>query len=153
MTLIRFSDRPFYKNPWAELEKMRRDLDSWPRFLKGDTGGHTNALVFPAFNIFEDADNIYIDAEIPGISIAETEVFIEGDTLTIKGERKPELIDEQKVSFHRREIEYGRFSRSITLPTKIDTNGVKAKANNGILEITLPKSDEVKPKQINIDVS
>lgn len=153
MTLIRFSDRPFYRNPWAEFEKMRRELDSWPRFLKGDARGQAGASVFPAFNISEDANNIYINAEMPGISPAESEVFIEGDTLTIKGERKPGLIDEQKVSFHRREIEYGRFSRSITLPTKIDTNGVKAKANNGIMEITLPKSDEVKPKQINIDVS
>lgn len=153
MTLIRFSDRPFHRNPWAELDKMRRELDSWPRFLPGEARVLTGPSVFPAFNIFEDADNIYINAEIPGIAPDQAEVFFEGDTLTIRGERQPQLSDEQQVSFHRREIEYGSFSRSITLPIKIDIAGVKAKANNGIMEIILPKANEGKPRQINIEVS
>lgn len=151
MTLIKFSDKPFFRqNPWAELDSMRRGLENWSHFLTDDRAELAPCRVFPALNISEDPNNIYIRAELPGISPTATEIYVEGETLTIKGERQPKNATEDKVSFHRREIEYGRFSRAVTLPTKIDADKISAKTKNGILTITLPKAAEVKPKRINI---
>lgn len=152
MALIRFEERPFFRNPWLEFERMRRDIESLMRgFEYGATGAPGAAAVFPAMNLTEDNDNIYINAEVPGIVAADLEISVEGDTLLIKGERKAEGVGE-KASYHRREIERGRFSRAITLPTKVDTARVEARTADGILYLTLPKAEEVKPKQIKVDV-
>ena len=153
MALIRFEERPFFRNPWLEFERMRRDIESLMRgFEHGATGVPGAAAVFPAMNLTEDNDHIYINAEVPGITASELDISVEGDTLIIKGERKAEAAGE-KVSFHRREIERGRFSRAITLPTKVDATKVEARTVDGILHITMAKSEEVKPKQIKVDVA
>ena len=151
MALIRFEERPFFRNPWLEFERMRRDLESLMRGFDYGAPGTQAAAVFPTMNVTEDDDNVYVNAEVPGIPASDLDISVEGDTLIIKGERKPEAAGE-KVSYHRREIERGTFSRAITLPTKVDTGKVEAKTADGILHIVMPKSDEVKPKQIKVSV-
>ena len=71
--------------------------------------------------------------------------------LALKGERKPAEAEE-KVSFHRREIEYGKFSRAVSLPTRIKADKTQARIADGILHITLPKAEEAKPKKISVAV-
>ncbi len=151
MALIRFLDKPFYRNPWSQLERMRQEMDRLNRNSNNDFATYPSSSAYPAMNITEDANNVYVRAEIPGLPANEPELFVEGDTLTIKGERKPGAVDE-KGSYHRREIEYGRFSRAITLPTQINTEKVKAASKNGILTVTLPKAEEVKPKKIAVEI-
>lgn len=151
MAIIRFADRPFYRTPWTEFERMRRELERWDRAFRSEEADYTGPTVYPPLNVTEDDDNIYVDAEIPGAKSTDPEIFIEGDTLTIKGERKKSPTGE-KISYHRQEIEYGRYSRSITLPTKINTDKITAKTANGILTVTLPKAEEVKPKKISVKV-
>ncbi|MEJ2034190.1 MAG: Hsp20/alpha crystallin family protein [Deltaproteobacteria bacterium] len=151
MALIRFEERPFFRNPWLEFERMRRDIESLMRGFEYGTAGAPAAAVFPAMNLTEDNDYVYVNAEVPGIAASDLDISVEGDTLIIKGERKAEATGE-KVSYHRREIERGRFSRAITLPTKVDTTKVEAKTVDGVLYVTLPKAEEVKPKQIKVDV-
>jgi HSP20 family protein len=107
--------------------------------------------VYPPLDISDDADNVYVRAEVPGIAGSDLQLSVEGETLVIKGERKASAADE-KLSFHRREIECGSFSRAITLPTRVQTDKVQAKSVDGILTITLPKAEEVKPKQIMVKV-
>lgn len=152
MAIVHFTDRPLYRNPWAEFEKMRQDLARLSVGHAQETAANIPyATVYPPMNITEDDENIYISAEMPGITPDSPEVFVEGDTLTIKGERLPVTTD-TKVSYHRREINYGSYNRSITLPTLIKADKVTAKAIDGILHITLPKAEEMKPKKISIAV-
>jgi HSP20 family protein len=152
MAVIRFEERPFFRNPWLEFERMRRDIESLMRgFEYGSTGAPGAAAVFPAMNVTEDSDHVYVNAEVPGISPSDLDISVEGNTLIVKGERKAEATGE-KVSYHRREIERGRFSRAVTLPTKVDTTKVEAKTVDGILHVAMPKSEEVKPKQIKVEV-
>ncbi|MDZ7641348.1 MAG: Hsp20/alpha crystallin family protein [Desulfurivibrio sp.] len=151
MTLTRFYEQPGFRNPWADFERMRRDFDTLFRGWPGDSPGAPGATVFPALNVSEDENTVYVRAEIPGVKAEELDIAVEGDTLTIKGERRLEAgTGEAKGSYHRREIETGRFSRALTLPGRIDHQRVTASACNGILLITLPKAEETKPRRIEV---
>lgn len=150
MAIIQFTDRPIFRNPWAEFEKMRREMDMLARGMAGVPAGEA-ATVYPALAVSEDESTVYVRAEVAGVKPADVSVAVEGDTLTIKGERKP-FATEEKVSYHRREIEYGRFSRAITLPTRVNAEAVAATLKDGILAISLPKAEEVKPRQIKVAV-
>ena len=149
MAIIRFTDRPLFRNPWADFERMRREFDSLFQGLATEYPRRAGANVFPALNISEDAQALYVRAEIPGVKGADLDISVEGDTLTISGERTTCPAD-IKLSYHRREIECGRFSRAITLPARVDHNKVGAQYQNGILTITLPKAEEAKPRKIEI---
>lgn len=150
MTLIRFNERQAPRNPWAEMEKMRREMEMiWPRFFGNTT---TGASVYPALNISEDPTTIYVRAEIPGTPAEAISIFVEGDSLTIRGERK-EAATPETISYHRQEIGYGRFNRAVTLPTRINAEKVTATAQDGILTITLPKAEEAMPRQITVTSS
>ncbi len=149
MAIMRFYDQPVFRNPWADLEKMRREFDT---LFRGGPEGYQQqggAPVFPALNVAEDEQSIYVRAEIPGVRAAELDIAVEGDTLTIKGERRPET-GAEKCSYHRREIERGRFSRALTLPTRVNPEQVVATTRDGILLISLPKAEEVKPRRIEV---
>ena len=149
MAIIRFGNQPFFRNPWSDLEKMRQEMDKIFRDFSGDfLTTHSGATVFPPLNISEDTDNIYVRAEVPGITAQDLDISVEGETLTIKGERK--ACTNEKASYHRREIECGTFRRAVTLPTRVEIANVQASSKNGILTITLPKSAEAKPKQITV---
>ncbi|MHB1185658.1 MAG: Hsp20/alpha crystallin family protein [Desulfobulbia bacterium] len=149
MAIVRFADQKLFRNPWADFERMRRELDALFQGSGQEAGGR--GTVFPALNISEDSGNLYVRAEIPGVPAGEVEISIEGDTLTIRGERKT-CTAEEKYSYHRRELECGRFSRAITLPAKVQVDRIGAQAANGIVTITLPKAEAVKPRQIKVNV-
>lgn len=105
--------------------------------------------VFPALNVYQDADNLFVTAELPGVDVNDLEINVEGDTLHIKGQRKlPET--DKDVRYHRQERGSGQFSRTIHLPFPVNTEKVGAEMKLGILTITLPKADEAKPRKINI---
>jgi HSP20 family protein len=149
MAIVRFADQKLFRNPWADFERMRRELDSFFQGPGSESGGR--ATVFPALNVSEDSANLYVRAEIPGVPASEVEISIEGDTLTIRGERKTCKADE-KHSYHRRELECGRFSRAVTLPNKVQVDRIEATTANGIVTITLPKAEAVRPRQIKVNV-
>lgn len=151
MAIIRFTDRPFFRNPWTEFEKMRREMDMLTRGVAGGSAGGEVPTVYPALVVSENEATVFVRAEMAGVKAADLDISVEGETLLIKGERKPAGADE-KVSFHRREIEYGRFSRAITLPTRINLEAIGATMKDGILSITLPKAEEVKPRQVRVNV-
>ncbi len=150
MAVIRFGDRPFYRNPWVEFEKIQQEMDRLARgFMHGGDRGRERATVYPPLNISEDENNIYVQAEVAGVAPEDLDISLEEDTLTIKGQRRPVPVEE-KVSYHRREVEYGRFNRAVTLPTRVKADGVTARSRDGILTITLPKVEEVKPRRIMV---
>jgi HSP20 family protein len=103
----------------------------------------------PPVDIVEEKDRILLTAELPGFQEKDIEVQMEGGVLTLRGERKSETEKEGRT-FHRMERSYGQFVRSFTLPNNVDRDNIKAKFNNGLLEIELPKREEAKPRQIKI---
>ena len=112
----------------------------------------TSATFLPPVDILEDDHNIKLKAEIPGVKQEDLSVTLENNVLTITGERKFEE-KEEKENFHRIERRYGKFSRSFTLPAGVDPASVNATFEDGVLNITLPKREEFKPKQITIGVT
>lgn len=151
MALLRWSDQDELFQPFVEMERemdrLRREMD---RLFSGFRGIRPLRVgVFPPLNVSENKDNLYVRAELPGIEPSDLDISVEGDTLTLRGERKGSEAA-SNVSYHRREREFGRFRRSLTLPTRIDVDKVEAVFQNGILKIILPKAEEVRPKQITV---
>jgi len=111
----------------------------------------SDSLWAPVMDIEETKDDIIVKAEIPGMTKEEVKIQVTGDLLTISGERKREDETRDKT-YHRIERSYGQFQRMITLPSEVQSAKAKASYDNGVLTIKLPKSEEVKPKEISIDV-
>jgi HSP20 family protein len=153
MALIRWQ-RPelgfgAWRSPFEELSRLRDEIDRlWGAPLADFTRSFGEWA--PAIDVYEERDNLVVRAEVPGMKKEEIDVSLHGDTLTISGERKVEKKEEGET--HRTERFVGRFSRSITLPTTVDGNQVKAHYQDGVLNITLPKSERAKPKQIEVNV-
>ena len=108
MAFIRFAERPVFRNPWAEFERIRQGLDELSRSYVEKGKGQNRANVYPALNIFEEADRLVITAELPGVKAEDLDLSIEGETLTIQGKRDRRQ-NETGASYHRREIEFGKF--------------------------------------------
>lgn len=140
-------------NPFGDLrsiqEQMNRLLDlAWSR----EGGEELREGVWqPPVDIYEDEDSVIIKAELPGVDQKDIEVKIDNSTLTLRGERKHDQ-SVKKENYHRIERYYGSFQRSFSLPATIDQEKVRANCDKGVLTITLPKKEEVRPKQINVEV-
>ncbi len=106
----------------------------------------------PTLDVYEDKDKITVRAELPGMKKEDIDISLQGNTLTISGERKQQE-ERREGETYRSEIYYGRFQRSITLPAPVDANKIQATYKDGILNVTLPKSEEAKPKQIQVKTS
>ena len=105
----------------------------------------------PPVDIYEDEHNISLRMEVPGIDENDIDVRIEGNTLTVHGERKLEK-DEKEENYRRIERQYGSFTRSFTLPNSVDPSQVSAHYDKGVLKVSLAKKAEAKPKQIKVNV-
>jgi HSP20 family protein len=106
----------------------------------------------PPVDIYEQDGNIVLKAEVAGVDPQDVDVRVENNVLTLRGERK--FTEEAKRdSYHRVERSYGSFSRSFTLPTVVDTEKIKAEVKDGVLRVTLPKKEEAKPRQIQIQAA
>jgi HSP20 family protein len=106
-------------------------------------------MTSPAIDMYQTENDVVVKASIPGIKADEVQINITGDVLTLKGEVKQEE-ERKERAWHIREHRFGSFERSVALPTAVKTDQAEAVFENGILTITLPKADEVKPKTINI---
>jgi HSP20 family protein len=99
--------------------------------------------------VTEDAENLYVRAELPGVKADSLDISVVEGRLLIKGERKIE-VEDQKRGYHRREREAGIFRRTIALPSRVDPGKVTAAMKNGVLTITLAKAEEAKPRKITV---
>jgi HSP20 family protein len=140
---------------WSEFDRLQRGMDELFTALSGHRRPlmeppWREARLFPLLNVKEIDEAYVVTAEIPGMKNEDLEIKIEGDTLTLKGERKPIELGEG-ASYHRRERATGTFQRSLTLPRKVDPENVKATYKNGVLTITLKKEKAALPKQITVD--
>jgi HSP20 family protein len=103
----------------------------------------------PAMEMYEKGDSYVIRLELPGVKSDEVDISMSGETLTVKGERKPSE-DIREEEYQLCEVCYGSFTRAVTLPESVDPDRIEAIFNNGLLEIRLPKAEEIKPRQIKI---
>ena len=137
--------------PTTTFAQMRREMDSLMERLSGVAGDGSMAGVFPPMNVSEDRDHYYVRALIPGIDAAQLNVSVVNPTLAVSGTRESPL--EEGVSYHRKERAAGGFSRSVTLPASIEGTRVAAKYVDGVLTLTLPKSDAAKPRRVTVETS
>ena len=129
-SMDRFLEEPFFQNPRLWERSM---MTEWNL----------------ALDVAEEDDAYVVTASLPGIAPEDVEITLTDNVLTIQGEiSKDEAIDEQK--YHIRERRFGRFVRSVTLPNAVAADQVEAVSENGVLKLTLPKTEEVKPKRIEI---
>src|SRR5258706_2326332 len=112
----------------------------------------TGSVWLPPVDILESKDSYLIRADLPGMKKEDVNLAVNDGTLTVSGERKAQAVSEG-VEYHRTERIHGRFSRSFYLPQTVKQDGIKASYRDGILEIHVPKAEEAKPRQIDINIS
>lgn len=151
MAVVRWKPGFFgwHRDPFSEMNRLRREMDRIFGDYAAGRGTAPAAGVFPALNISEDDSNLYVRAELPGVDPKDIEMTTKENNLILKGERKI-VAEGEKVSYHRRERDAGKFRRIISLPTQVDANKVTAVCKNGVLTVTLPKAAEAKPRQIAV---
>lgn len=138
---------------WTQLQtlqdEMNRVFDRWA----GD-GSSTPRLgsTFPPVNVWEDAEAVYLECELPGIDQKDLEIYVTGaNQITLKGQRKTTA--PEKTVWHRQERGGGNFVRVLTLPTDVNGDQVQAHLENGILNVRLAKSEAAKPRKITVKAS
>ncbi|UCC66936.1 MAG: Hsp20/alpha crystallin family protein [Deltaproteobacteria bacterium] len=135
------------KDLMALQERMNRLFEE--TFSRGPKETELGAWS-PAVDILEKGEEIILKMEVPEINQKDIEIKMEGNILTIKGERNLEA-GTKRDDYHRLERPYGKFIRSFSLPNTVDQGKVKASYKDGILKLVLPKKEETKPKQIQIE--
>jgi HSP20 family protein len=117
--------------PWAGVE--------WPTFSRGQ----------PAVNLWEAEDAVVVETEVPGLKNEQIDISVVGDQLSLKIERPD--IQQEGVTYHRRERPVGAFNRVLRLPAEVDPDRVEAELRNGVLTIILPKAEAAKPRKIQVN--
>jgi len=143
-------------DPWSNFGRLADVRDELNTLLGLPFAGlaHASRLLSdwaPALDVYEDKENFVVKAELPGMKKEEIEVSFQDGALSISGECKSETKNED-AEVYRAERYVGRFQRTVALPTGVAADKVKAQYKDGILTVTLPKTEEAKPKQINVTV-
>lgn len=152
MAIVRWT--PWGLRPWRSFDELHREMDRlfedfFGRSAKRET--LAERVWAPAVDVIDKKDKIVVKAELPGVEKKDVKVTVEGDVLTIRGERKAE----EKVKdedYYACELCYGSFSRSVYLPVKVDPAKIKAEFKDGILSVTVPKAKEAAPKEIEVSI-
>lgn len=119
------------------------------RTYGGDVGETTRGAWTPALDVYETQEKFVITVELPGVSSDDVDISVEDSTLVVRGERKF-YREQEEESFLRIERRFGEFTRSLTLPSTADAEGIQASFDQGVLTIEVPKKEEAKPKKITI---
>lgn len=140
-------------SPSNGLSSLRRDMDRlFEAFFDHGEMADWRTSFEPSVDVSDTNDAIVVKAQVPGISKDDLHVEVTDDVLTLKGETKQEEKEEDK-NYYRREIRYGSFSRTIPLPAAVQSDQAAAKMKDGVVEITIPKSEKAKVKQISVQAS
>jgi HSP20 family protein len=135
--------------PYNELVSMRREMDRLFEDFFSNPLTVSETLSQPSIDMLQTDDDIIVKATLPGIAADDLDIQITGDTLSLRGETKEEE-EVKEGKYHLRERRYQSFSRSLRLPTTVVADKAVAEMKNGILTLTLPKAEEVKPKAITV---
>ena len=145
MTVVRY-------DPFRDLRTLQEEVNrlfSTNLTRAFDDEGIGRGAWAPSVDIYENKDQIVLEAELPGMKQEDFDLSIENNVITLRGERKFEKTDETD-NYHRVERSYGAFTRSFTLPQTVSAEGATAEYNNGVLRVTLPKREETKARRIQV---
>ena len=131
------------RSPWREMNRL---WSGWPTSYRGRTVPR-----YPAMNVWTNDEGSVITAELPGMAPEDIDLSVEDDTLTLRGTRNVDELDEG-ATYHRRERGTGAFARTVQLPFRVEGENVEATFEKGILNISLPRAEEDKPKKIAVKV-
>jgi HSP20 family protein len=152
MSLIRYQAPQLSNWPsFDRLSSLRNDLD---RLFDVSWSGRDTGLFSgwsPALDVFDEKDHFVVSAELPGMKKEEIDLSFQDGMLSISGERKQTMENKEGETF-RSERYFGKFQRSVTLPAAVDSSKISANYKDGILTVTLPKSEAAKPKQIAVNI-
>jgi HSP20 family protein len=138
-----------FQNVLSLREAMNQLLEE--SFVRPGMGQGGQAFA-PALDVSETEDAYLVEAAVPGLKAEDLDVTLENGMLTIRGEIKQEQSEQQR-NFHRIERRFGAFSRSITFPTQVKADAVAARLEHGVLQLVIPKAEEVKPRKISVAVN
>ena len=136
-----------FPNPFDTLSSLQRALDTF-RASEWLAGGPSGGGSYPPMNVFRKGDDFVIITEVPGVTKADLDVQVKGNTIRLAGTKSVNY--PEQASLHRRERLAGRFDRAMTLPVEIDPDGVRAECRDGILVVFLPRAERDKPKSIQV---
>ena len=141
-------------DPFSEISTLRRQMDrlfdeSFPLRFWGGNGGDSGGTTYFPIDVMESGDNVVVEASLPGVKPEDIDISVTGQTLTLRGESKQEH-EHKAENFYRHERTHGQFIRQIALPTEVDANKAEAQYENGLLCLTLPKAESMKPKTIKV---
>lgn len=129
-------------NPFSLLDEALHMPGMWEDF---------GQLRRAAADVYETDDEVVVQMAVPGIKPEDINIQISGDTVTVSGETREDKEDKRK-NYYQRQLRYGSFSQSVVIPTSVKADNADASFKNGILKLTLPKSEEVKPKTIKVKI-
>jgi len=140
-----------FVNPWRDMDRLQREMnrlfeDYYP------ANRTRRAPSYPALNVWSSEDGLVVTAEVPGIRSEDIDISVVGDTLTLSGTRKADELTENG-RYHRQERGNGGFHRALQLPFPVDVAKVEAAFQNGVLNIRLPRAEEMKPRKIKVKSS
>lgn len=135
---------------WSDTADSLKDLMNLQNEMNRLFYDYTDYEGNPAVNIWSKQDELIVTAELPGINVEEANITAKGDILTIEGQYSQDGPKEEDVVYHRNEREEGQFLKNVRLPFQVDTNKISANYQNGVLKIILPRSEESKPKKIEV---
>jgi len=147
MAAIRINRLGSFNQLRSEMDRLFSDFvqalpaANWQNWNAG--GG------YPALNVWDAGSELQAEAELPGVQEADLEIFVVGNELTVRGERKAG--DVPGTAYHRRERSSGKFSRVVRLPVDVDADRVQAKLRDGVLHLTLPKAETAKPRKVQVN--
>ena len=147
MAIVRFD--PF-RNLHTFEDRMNRLFDQ--SFAPQARGEENLTAWAPAVDIYETEKEIVLKADLPGVKLSDVDIRVENNTLTVRGERNFET-EVKEDNYTRVERSYGAFSRSFALPSSVDADKISAGYENGVLQLTMPKREEARPKQIKVNIS
>ncbi len=145
MSIVRY-------DPFRDLRTLQEEVNrlfSTNMTRAFDDEGIARGAWAPSVDIYENKDQIVLEAELPGMNQEDFDLSVENNIITLRGERKFEKTEETD-NYHRVERSYGAFTRSFTLPQSVSPEGATAEYNNGVLRVTLPKREETKARRIQV---
>ncbi|MCL4479362.1 MAG: Hsp20/alpha crystallin family protein [Deltaproteobacteria bacterium] len=143
---------------WSPLRELESTMERFNRLFDENIGRLrftdeelATGTWYPSVDIYETKDEVVLKAELPGMEKKDFSIEVKDNMLMLKGERKFER-ETKEENYYRIERSYGTFHRSFTLPAAVDRDKIKAKYREGILEISMPKVESAKPKQVSVDI-
>lgn len=132
-------------DPWRELNRLQEEVN---RVFSGAMEGHGLSGGYPQMRVYSNEEEALMEVRVPGLSPDAIEISVLGDSVTISGKRPHEHKDD--VTYHRREREFGEFTRTLQMPFRVEADKVRAECKNGILAVHLPRLAADRPRKITV---